>query len=86
MSKLEYEIIENYAWCIDCDGPLDQDCIPYESQAGEGAPLYKGYLCTDCQLMECDKCGDATLDYSLKDNYVVCDWCTKQEQVKSRKK
>jgi acetyl-CoA carboxylase beta subunit len=65
---------------------LDEDSIPYESQAGEGAPLYKGYLCTDCQLMECDKCGDATLDYSLEDNHVVCDWCTKQEQVKSRKK
>lgn len=81
MCKLEYEIIEDYTWCIDCGNPLDLDSIPCERQAGEGAPLYKGYLCRDCQLMECDKCGDATLDYSLEDNHIVCDWCTHQEQV-----
>ena len=34
-----------------------------------------GWLCVDCQLVECDSCNVQTLDYRLIDNSVVCDSC-----------
>ena len=26
-----------------------------------------GYMCVDCQSVECDKCGESTLDYEILD-------------------
>ena len=34
-----------------------------------------GYMCVDCQCIECDRCGDMTLDYSLETGEVVCGAC-----------
>ncbi len=33
-----------------------------------------GYLCHQCQLVECDKCGQGTLDYHLDGN-ILCNDC-----------
>ena len=27
----------------------------------------EGYMCADCQSVECDKCGESTLDYEILD-------------------
>jgi hypothetical protein len=34
-----------------------------------------GYLCRDCQLLDCDKCGTGVLYYELIDNSVICENC-----------
>ena len=34
-----------------------------------------GYLCRDCQLLDCDKCGTGVLYYQLIDNSVICENC-----------
>ena len=49
-----------------------------------------GYMCPDCQAVECDRCGERTLDYwHLNDGTAtVCDDCMTapelQEKVKER--
>jgi hypothetical protein len=34
-----------------------------------------GYLCSDCQLIDCYTCGNGVLDYRLINNSVVCMNC-----------
>jgi len=34
-----------------------------------------GYLCRNCQLLDCDKCGTGVLYYELIDNSVICENC-----------
>ncbi len=34
-----------------------------------------GYMCVECQQMECDICGKLTLEYSLQTGSVLCDEC-----------
>lgn len=34
-----------------------------------------GYLCRDCQLIDCGKCGSDVLYYSLINNSVICENC-----------
>ena len=37
-----------------------------------------GYMCPDCQLLKCDKCGELTDDYVL-DGTVTCGNCARKE-------
>ena len=34
-----------------------------------------GYLCPNCQLMECEMCGELSLDFGGYEGMVVCDEC-----------
>lgn len=36
---------------------------------------HSGYMCAECQQVECDLCGEMTLDYSLETGQVVCGEC-----------
>lgn len=38
-----------------------------------------GYLCRDCQLLDCDTCKAAVLDYELKNNSVICIDCLEKQ-------
>ena len=35
----------------------------------------EGYMCADCQGVECDKCGETTLDYEILDSELLCENC-----------
>lgn len=39
-----------------------------------------GYLCRDCQLVDCDHCGDAVFGYVIIDGSIVCDDCLENEK------
>jgi len=34
-----------------------------------------GYMCPDCQMVECDRCGRMALEYNIKDDEIVCVDC-----------
>ena len=38
-----------------------------------------GYMCADCQSVECDKCGNKVLHYSIRELKIICTDC---EEVK----
>ena len=38
--------------------------IPSDWSAGADAPMVIGYQCADCQLWECDSCGEPVTEYS----------------------
>ena len=32
----------------------------------------EGYMCEECQMIECDRCGEMVLDYDIVDGDIVC--------------
>ena len=44
-----------------------------------------GYMCPDCQSIECDECGELTLEYELVDGEIpiqLCPDCMAKREVK----
>ena len=39
-----------------------------------------GWMCAECQQVECDHCGKMTLDYTL-DGTVICSDCKEKKEV-----
>ena len=42
----------------------------------------EGYMCVDCQSVECDRCGETTLDYEILDLPIpelLCENCLEKE-------
>ena len=42
-----------------------------------------GYMCADCQSVECDQCGKLTLDYDIDNSEIICSDCSEIERVES---
>ena len=45
----------------------------------------EGYMCPDCQSIECDECGELTLEYELVDGEIpiqLCPDCMAKREVK----
>ena len=34
-----------------------------------------GYMCADCQSVECDECGNMAPDYSIRELKIICSDC-----------
>lgn len=52
--------------------------IASDWQADANAPMLTGYLCVECQSMECDMCGGLTIEYAMTDAGVLCDECAER--------
>ena len=37
-----------------------------------------GYMCVDCQSVECDECNEDVLDYYINDGQIICTDCQEQ--------
>ena len=42
-----------------------------------------GYMCADCQSVECDECGNKVLDYSIRESKIICSDCDDVKEIKS---
>lgn len=66
--------------CVDCNMDTSMGSgryvnrIPADRQDNANSPRIEGYLCADCQALECDICHQKTIDYEL-DGGVVCMDC-----------
>lgn len=51
--------------------------IPSGSDSADGQWELDGWMCADCQCMECDECGESVLDWTMKEQGgVICDECS----------
>jgi len=42
----------------------------------------EGFMCVDCQALECDRCGESTLDWTFTDSgEICCGDCLRPEEV-----
>ena len=39
-----------------------------------------GYICSECQQVECDECGNLTLDYEIQDGEILCSECLENKE------
>ena len=66
--------------CVDCNMDTSMGSgryvnrIPADRQDNSNSPRIEGYLCADCQAIECDICHKSTIDYELNGN-VICMEC-----------
>jgi len=37
-----------------------------------------GYMCVDCQSVECDECNEDVLDYYINDGQIICTDCQEE--------
>jgi hypothetical protein len=37
-----------------------------------------GYMCADCQKVQCDECYKEVLDYNIDDGQIICTECDKE--------
>ena len=42
-----------------------------------------GYMCGECQSVECDECGNKVLDYNIDDGQIICTECGDEIKVES---
>lgn len=75
--------------CVDCGDSVALGSGKYVNRIpasrGDDANHPKGaYLCADCQMVECDRCGKPTLEYALIDDEAVCDDCLGQMSMKNK--
>ena len=40
-----------------------------------------GYMCPECQQVECDQCGVSTMDYQMIDDMMYCNDCQQTKEV-----
>lgn len=43
-----------------------------------------GYMCADCQSVECDQCGKLTLDYDIENSEIICSDCQDNSEQKEK--
>ena len=70
---------------------IGNECVECRNDTSFGSGLFvnripastddlNGYLCPDCQLMECDMCGEMVADYGGYDGMLVCDDCNPEDE------
>ena len=67
--------------CVECRRDTSPGTGLWVNRIPADNGQYDGYLCPDCLAMECDICGDSTLDYEMTGGGVVtCDECMPEEE------
>ena len=65
--------------CTHCHKSTAYGTDLYEQRIPSGTDTENGWMCVECQKMECGDCGKYVLDYELYDNEVHCMECNNNE-------
>ena len=66
------------------DATLTLVCGNYDLETVEIPVTADGYMCPDCQCIECDECGELTLEYEFIDQEIpihLCPDCMEKREV-----
>lgn len=66
--------------CTHCDRDTSLGNGLFVNRIPSGTDTAEGYMCVDCQCVECDQCGKLTLDYDIENSEIICSDC--QDKVK----
>ena len=61
--------------CTDCRRDTSFGSGLFVNRIPSGTDEFEGYLCPDCQLMECEMCEEMVMDYGGYNGMIVCDDC-----------
>jgi hypothetical protein len=62
--------------CVYCGVDTSYGSGNFVNRIPAGTETEEGYMCPNCQMVECDECGMDTLDYEMKpEGGVICSDC-----------
>lgn len=68
--------------CVDCFKDTSYGKGRFVNRIPADNENYIGFLCADCQMIECDKCKSKALDYEIIDGEFLCENCLPDEERK----
>ena len=69
--------------CTQCGEDTSFGSGRFVNRIPSGTDTQEGYMCAECQMTECDSCGELTLDYEVIDDSIfVCSLTCKGKPVK----
>ena len=66
--------------CVECRNDTSFGSGLFVNRIPASTDELNGYLCPECQLMECDMCGEMVADYGGYDGMLVCDDCNPEDE------
>tara|TARA_R100001244_G_scaffold73788_1_gene59173 strand:- start:23 stop:286 length:264 start_codon:yes stop_codon:yes gene_type:complete len=77
---LENEIVDIGNNCTHCGKDTSFGSGRFVNRIPSTTDTQEGYMCPDCQAVECDKCGQKTLDYLITEaGQLFCSACLEEE-------
>ncbi len=61
--------------CIECDHSVAFGSGRYVNRIPADDGERAGWMCAECQAIECDCCGGKTLDWTIRDGEALCEEC-----------
>jgi hypothetical protein len=71
--------------CIECGCSVAWGSGNYVNRIGAWDETKDGWLCHECQLIECDECGEKTDDYELINGDCICADCSRSNMLEEYK-
>ena len=65
--------------CIECQEDTSFGTGKFVNRFASDSDMVEGYICADCQSVECDRCHQKTTEYQLDGN-VLCMECIAREE------
>lgn len=82
------QLIDVGEHCVDCGDSVAWGSGKYVNRIPADNGVKTGFMCADCQCVECDRCGEPTLEYHseagdepFSDADFVCDDCLTPEEL-----
>ena len=66
--------------CTECRRDTSFGSGLFVNRIPSGTDEYEGYLCPDCQALECDICHKPSIEYGIYDGIIVCDCCNTEDK------
>jgi hypothetical protein len=78
--------------CTHCFQPTNPGSLRFVNRIPSGADAtlvlqgesyditVDGWMCEECQQVECDECEKLTLDYEIRDGKILCSECLEEEK------
>lgn len=63
--------------CIECKNDTSLGSGRFVNRIPASNENHDGYMCVDCQSIECDKCSEMTINFTFgnEDYWCLCDEC-----------
>tara|TARA_R100001530_G_scaffold46261_1_gene34781 strand:- start:975 stop:1205 length:231 start_codon:yes stop_codon:yes gene_type:complete len=61
--------------CTSCHEDTSFGSGKFVDRIPSGTDTEDGYMCVECQSIECDECNNKTIDYVMKNSRIICGKC-----------
>lgn len=67
--------------CVECLQSTAMGSGKFVNRVPAGNEKYDGFMCAECQMIECDRCDELTLEYNTINGEWICDDCITDDEL-----